>query len=53
MSKGEPICSDYYGYYYAANQLEINATIAQLNSRIRSIADARDGLLNHTEDAEE
>ena len=51
--KGEPICSDYYGYYYAANQLEINATIAQLNSRIRSIADARDGLLNRADDAAE
>lgn len=50
--KGEPICSDYYGYYYAANQLEINATIAQLSSRIRSIADARDGLLNRSDDEE-
>lgn len=50
--KGEPICSDYYGYYYAANQLEINATIAQLNSRIRSIADARDGLLSRSDDEE-
>ena len=50
--KGEPICSDDYGYYYAANQLEINATIAQLSSRIRSIADARDGLLNRSEDTE-
>lgn len=44
--KGEPICSDFYGYYYAANQHEINATIAQLNSRIRKITKAKDGLVN-------
>ena len=44
--KGEPICSDLDGYYYAANQHEINATIAQLSSRIQKIAQARDGLLN-------
>ena len=44
--KGEPICSDLDGYYYADNQHEINATIAQLSSRIHKIAQARDGLLN-------
>ena len=44
--KGEPICSDLEGYYYADNQHEINATIAQLSSRIQKIAQARDGLLN-------
>ena len=44
--KGEPICSDYYGYYYAANQHELNATIAQLSSRINQITKARDGLVN-------
>ncbi len=44
--KGEPICSDLDGYYYADNQHEINATIAQLSSRIQKIAQARDGLLN-------
>ena len=44
--KGEPICSDLDGYYYANNQLEIKATIAQLSSRIQKIAQARDGLLS-------
>lgn len=44
--KGQPICSDFYGYYYAANQHEIDATVAQLNSRIRKIAQAKDGLSN-------
>lgn len=44
--KGEPICSDLDGYYYADNQLEIKATIAQLSSRIQKIAQARDGLLS-------
>ena len=47
--KGEPICSDLDGYYYADNQHEINATIAQLSSRIHKIAQARDGLLNRNE----
>ena len=42
--KGKPICSNYYGYYYAANQYEINGTIAQLNSRIQQMSKARDGL---------
>ena len=48
-SKGEPICSDYDGYFYADNQHEINATIAQLTSRIQKIAKARDGLVNRTD----
>ena len=51
-SKGEPICSDMEGYYYAANQHEINATIAQLSSRINKIAKARDGLVNRNPDSE-
>ena len=42
----EPAPSDLDGYYYADNQHEINATIAQLSSRIQKIAQARDGLLN-------
>lgn len=51
-SNGEPICSDMDGYYYAANQHEINATVAQLTSRINKIARARDGLLNRVPDSE-
>lgn len=50
-SKGEPICSDDNGYFYADTQHEINATIAQLSSRIDKIAQARDGLLNRTAEA--
>ena len=46
--QGQPICSDYYGYYYAANQHELNATVAQLSSRINQISKARDGLLNRS-----
>lgn len=44
--KGNPICSDFYGYYYAANQQEIDATVAQLDSRIRRITQAKNGLVN-------
>lgn len=47
-SEGYPICSDTIGYYYAANQAEINNTISQLNSRITKISNARNGLLCST-----
>ena len=50
--QGKPICSDYYGYYYAANQQELNATVAQLSSRINQITKARDGLLNRATSTE-
>lgn len=43
-----PICSDTIGYYYAQNQTEINETVAQLNSRITKISNARNGLLTAT-----
>lgn len=39
---------DITAYFYADNQHEINATIAQLTSRIQKIAKARDGLVNRT-----
>jgi hypothetical protein len=42
---GFPVCSDMVGYYYAASQDEVNETIAQLNSRITKISNARNGLL--------
>lgn len=42
---GHPVCSDSTGYYYAATQDEVNATVAQLSSRIDKISSARDGLL--------
>ena len=46
---GFPVCSDTAGYYYAATQNEVNATIAQLNGRITKIANAKNGLLASTE----
>lgn len=42
---GEPICSSSEGYYYAANEKEVWATIAQLSGRITKITLARDGML--------
>lgn len=47
--KGKPVCSNYYGYYYAANQYEIKETVAHLNSRIYQMSKARDGLESSTE----
>jgi len=44
-SEGNPICSGDTGYYYAANETELNRTIAQLSSRANSITNARDGLV--------
>jgi len=43
-SSGIPVCSDKNGYYYAASQAEINATVAQLDSRIQKISKARNGI---------
>jgi len=45
-SNGIPVCSDENGYYYAVSQAEINATVAQLDSRIEKISTARNGLAN-------
>lgn len=42
---GWPICSDGTGYFYAARQAEVKATVAQLSGRIAKIAAAKDGLL--------
>lgn len=43
-SQSHPICSNASGYFYASKQQELNATVAQLTSRIKQIAKARDGL---------
>jgi len=51
-SSGIPVCSDENGYYYAASKAEINATVAQLDSRIQKISKARNGLANQTEKEE-
>ena len=42
---GHPICSNSTGYFYAARQSEIKATVAQLTKRISKITAARNGLL--------
>ena len=42
---GYPICSNFTGYFYAARQSEIKATVAQLTKRISKIIAARNGLL--------
>lgn len=41
---GVPICSSHYGYYYATNREDIEATIEQISNRIKKIESARDGL---------
>ncbi len=49
---GHPICSDATGYFYAARQSEIRATVAQLTGRISKIAAATKGLLKSYEEKE-
>ena len=49
---GHPICSDATGYFYAARQSEIQATVAQLTGRISKIAAATKGLLKSYEEKE-
>jgi prefoldin subunit 5 len=39
------MCSDADGYYYADSIGDIDETIAQLNSRITKISNAKNGLL--------
>ena len=47
---GYPICSNANGYFYAARQSEIKATIAQLTGRISQIDAAKSGLLKSCEE---
>ena len=49
---GHPICSDATGYFYAARQSEVRATVAQLTGRISKIAAATKGLLRSYEEKE-
>lgn len=49
---GHPICSADTGYFYAARQSEVKATIAQLTGRISKIAAAAKGLLQSYEETE-
>ena len=49
---GHPICSDATGYFYAARQSEIRATVAQLTGRISKIAAAKNGLLKSCDEKE-
>ncbi len=46
---GWPICSGESGYFYAARQSEVRATVAQLTGRISKIAAAKNGLLKSQE----
>ena len=43
--EGYPVCSSKNGYFYAASQREINATIGRLNRMLTSVSNARTGLL--------
>ena len=43
--KGQPVCSDANGYYYAKNGNEINNTISQLLGRTKKINEAARGLV--------
>lgn len=52
-SESKPICSNAMGYFYAANQQELQETIGQLNSRVLMITRARDGLLKYLNDNDE
>lgn len=44
--QGHPICSDSTGYYYAANQDEIENAAARLGALASKIASAQDALMN-------
>ena len=43
-SNGVPICSAPTGYYYAENKSEIKDTLAHLESRIKKIEKAKEGM---------
>lgn len=49
---GYPICSNDDGYFYAARQSEIQATVAQLSGRIAKITAAQNGLLKSYQEKE-
>lgn len=42
---GNPICSDENGYYYATDKDEVLNSVYQMNSRIKEIAKAKNGLV--------
>lgn len=42
---GIPICSTSKGYFYASSVSEAESTIAQLDSRVRRISAARNGIM--------
>lgn len=48
--ESKPICSNTMGYFYAANRHELQETISQLNSRVKMISKARDGLMKYLEE---
>ena len=51
-SRGVPICSCPSGYYYSENITDIEDTIIYLNSRIKKIAIAENGLRRTLKDKE-
>ena len=52
-SESKPICSNAMGYFYAANEQELQETIGQLSSRVLMITKARDGLVKYLENMTE
>ena len=52
-SESKPICSNAMGYFYAANEQELQETIGQLSSRVLMITKARDGLVIYLENMTE
>lgn len=45
--RGQPICSGVTGYFYAANQSEIDETISRLESIIESVSETKQAM-RHT-----
>lgn len=52
-SESKPSCSNAMGFFYAANQQELQETIAQLSSRVLMITRAKDGLMKYIEESNE
>ena len=51
-SEGVPICSCQSGYYYSENVSDIKDTIIRLNSRVKKITIAENGLRRFFKDKE-
>ena len=51
-ARGVPICSCKKGYFYASSPAETSATIKQLESRIKRISIAKNGLIKSKDTGE-